>query len=158
MHLHNPCPHRNHDRRCDAFGRLLLHPVASATMCCLALEPEPPPGLLVGITNCHRVPSTCICKQVPMTIGVEQFFINLYVLLIDDYEFVLDCQWLKTLGPILWDFERHLMAFRHGDYYINWTSTPLAPQLHAMECLDLLSLLLAEFLDLFANPMRLSPR
>jgi hypothetical protein len=114
----------------------------------------------VGVANGDRVSSDGVCKQVSVTIGEERFFIDLYVLPLDDYELVLGCRWLKTLGPILWDFERHSMAFWRGAHRVKWRGldAPTAPQCNAMERLDLMSLLLAEFSDLFAEPTGLPPQ
>jgi hypothetical protein len=44
---------------------------------------------------------------------------------------VLGIQWLESLGPLLWDFERHTMAFIHDGHRIMWAmadTTPSPPQ------------------------------
>lgn len=97
--------------------------ISSATASRLGLTLEPRSGLTVGVANGDRVPSPGVCKQVSVTIDNEQFFIDLYVLPLEDYELVLGCQWLKTLGPILWDFEQHTMSFWRHDHPVKWRST-----------------------------------
>jgi hypothetical protein len=44
-------------------------------------------------------------------VGTESFAIDCYELEITSYEMVLGVQWLESLGPILWDFGRRMMAF-----------------------------------------------
>jgi hypothetical protein len=41
----------------------------------------------------------------------EEFSIDCYALALDSFDVVLAVQWLKTLGPITWDFEYLSMAF-----------------------------------------------
>jgi hypothetical protein len=52
------------------------------------------------------VACTGLCPDVPVQIGGEHFRIDFYVISLGGYEVVLGCQWLRTLGPILWDFDR----------------------------------------------------
>ena len=48
---------------------------------------------------------------VPVSIGVICFSINFFIVPLEGYEAVLRCQWLSTLGPILWDFSQQSMSF-----------------------------------------------
>jgi len=61
----------------------------------------PRSDLSVGVANGDRVPCSGVLPATPVTIGTERFLIDLYVLSLGDYELVLGCQWLKSLGPIL---------------------------------------------------------
>jgi hypothetical protein len=45
-----------------------------------------------------------VCKDVPITIYDEAFTIDLYAIDLHGYELVLRCDWLDTLGPVLWNF------------------------------------------------------
>jgi hypothetical protein len=36
------------------------------------------------------------------------------------YEMVLGCQWLRTLGPVLWDFATQAMSFWRLDHPVQW--------------------------------------
>jgi len=57
---------------------------------------------LLGATIALRPDlSVGVLPATPVTIGTERFLIDLYVLSLGDYELVLGCQWLKSLGPIL---------------------------------------------------------
>ena len=91
------------------------------------------------------MPSSGVCTGVPVYISTEEFYIDLFMHPLHDYELVLGCHWLKTLGPILWDLEHRYMVF--------WCHN----HLRAMSYLDLLQLLLAEFGDVFHNPSGLLP-
>ena len=39
------------------------------------------------------------------------FAIDFFILPLEGYDVVLGTQWLRTLGPIQWDFEKLLMKF-----------------------------------------------
>jgi len=80
--------------------------IAADTARRLGLQPAPCPSLTMGVANGERVPSAGVCAAVPVTIGTEEFHIDLFVLPLADYELVLGCHWLRSLGPILWDLAR----------------------------------------------------
>lgn len=42
---------------------------------------------------------------------------NFYLLTLKDYDVVLGADWLRTIGPILWDFAKLTMEFQHEDPY-----------------------------------------
>ena len=67
------------------------------------------------------MPSSGVCTGVPVYISTEEFYIDLLMLPLHDYELVLGCHWLKTLGPILWDLERRYMVFWRHDHHVQWT-------------------------------------
>ena len=72
---------------------------------------------------------------------------------------VLGCQWLSTLGPIMWDFGRRTMSFWSDDHRVQWSGLPTTPTAHVHACStgDLLQLLLPEFADIFEKPQGLPP-
>lgn len=61
-------------------------------------------GLLVTVANCDKVPSLGMFPDAHISIDLEVFVTDLYVLLLGGYDLVLGMQWLATLGQILWDF------------------------------------------------------
>ncbi|XP_022680959.1 uncharacterized protein LOC111256735 [Setaria italica] len=129
--------------------------IAADTAARLGLTPEARLGLTVG----DRVPSIGVCRNVIVHIGQEKFCINLFVIPLDGYELVLGCEWLRTLGPILWDFTRLSMAFWCQDHRVKWFRVNAwpSPRLALTGTSDLLALLLQEFDDLFVMPSGLPP-
>jgi hypothetical protein len=129
---------------------------ATKTASQLGISYTPRPGLTVGVANGERVSCAGICAAASISIGHERFIIDLYVIPLDEYELVLGRhQWLKTLDPILWDFEWQSMAFWHDGRCVMWfgSTSASSPRLHEIACVDLLSLLLAEFADVFEQPI-----
>jgi hypothetical protein len=129
--------------------------VAKETARRLGLAPVLRPGMSVAIANGDYVPCDGVCTNVPNCIDTECFDIAL-----EGYEMVLGCQWLRTLGPILWDFDRMSMSFWRADHRVQWFGLD-ASHLHRINAVaadNLLQLLLAEFADLFAIPEGLPPR
>lgn len=61
-----------------------------------------------------------------------------------------------TLGPILWDFAKHTMAFKRNSKRVLWHGTDATAGLTMVALTssgpELLDALLAEFADLFAEP------
>ncbi|KAF0921622.1 hypothetical protein E2562_011374 [Oryza meyeriana var. granulata] len=63
----------------------------------LGLCPTLCPGLSVGVANGERLPSSGVCRVVPVRIGKEMFDIDIYIMDLGGYEMVLGCYWLCTL-------------------------------------------------------------
>lgn len=81
----------------------------------LGLVPLARPGLTVGVANGDRIACHGLCPDVPVQIDHKHFRINFYVIALSGYEVVLGCHWLRTLGPLLWDFDRLSLSFwRNG--------------------------------------------
>jgi len=71
-------------------------------------------GLSVAVANGDRIVSPGCALAQNVRIGGEAFDIDLYALPLGEYDMVLGVQWLGTLGPILWDFAKHTMAFKRS--------------------------------------------
>jgi hypothetical protein len=100
-----------------------------------------------------------VSKVFPITIHGEAFTVDLYAIALHSYELVLGCDWLSTLGSILWDFKHLSMAFWRGDHRVHWRgiSPAAVPHLAVTTAPDLLQLLLAEFAVLFLELTGLPP-
>lgn len=46
-----------------------------------------------------------------MIISDELFHVDCYALQLEGFDVVLGVQWLRTLGPIVWDFDHLTMSF-----------------------------------------------
>jgi len=92
----------------------------------------------------------------------EAFDIDLYAFPLGEYDMVLGVQWLGTLGPILWHFAKHTMAFKRGDRRVLWHGVDTTPGPSAAALtgpgVDLMDALLEEFAGLFTEPQGLPPR
>jgi len=126
----------------------------------LGLTPVPRPGLSVGVANGDRVASAGLCKAVHLVIGKEEFTVDLFVIPLGGFGIVLGCDWLRTLGPILWDFTNLTMLFWRHDHRVQWSGnrTQINPRVTATATVDFLTALLDEFADLFAEPKGLPPQ
>lgn len=70
-------------------------------------------GVSVIVVNGDRVAYRGLARNVATRIGDEFFEIDCYAIPLDCYDMVLGTSFLRTLGPILWDFDDLCMAFTH---------------------------------------------
>ena len=77
----------------------------------LGLPCRSTPPLRVMVGNGHHLECTTICEVVPISIQNIKFLVDLYVLPIAGANIVLGVQWLKTLGPLLTDYNSLSMQF-----------------------------------------------
>jgi hypothetical protein len=93
-------------------------------------------------------------------INNEEFVLDFFVIPLVGYEMVLGVHWLRTLGPILWDFGRAQMSYWRDDHRVVWQGVPTrrtTPTVQAAVTKDLMEALLDEFADVFSIPMGLPP-
>jgi hypothetical protein len=125
----------------------------------LDLRPIPTACMTVGVANSERLPCVGVCPVLSFSIHDEVFCMDFFIIALDRYEVVLGCNWLRTLGPIIWIFDLLSMAFWRHDHRIKWISEVAAPcpQALAHSSDNLLQLILSEFTDVFAEPTGLPP-
>jgi hypothetical protein len=63
------------------------------------------------VASGEKLPCTGMCVGMLLWLQEELFVIDFFLLPMDVCEVVLGTQWLRTLGPIWWDFERLQMNF-----------------------------------------------
>jgi hypothetical protein len=79
-------------------------------------------NVLVG--NGEQLGCTSMCSKVSLFMGSHEFLVDLYVLPLSGAELVLGVQWLKTLGPIITDYEKLTMSFSKGGTPILLSGAP----------------------------------
>jgi hypothetical protein len=115
-------------------------------------------GAHVVVANGDRVACRSLARDVAIRIG-EDFTVDCCSIPLDYYNMVLGVAWLRTLGPILWDFDDLCMAFWHHGRRVLWkgigstrTDIPPTESLHAARSTEpaLLERLLDSYADVFA--------
>jgi hypothetical protein len=84
----------------------------------LLLQPTPRPGLNVMVANGDHVPNDGVCYGVHIFLNSEEFVIDLFVIPLDGYDMVLGVHWLRTLGPLLWDFNKARLSCWRDDHQV----------------------------------------
>lgn len=118
------------------------------------------------MANGDSVACRGLARDVEIHIADETFTIDCYSIPIDGYDMVLGVTFLRTLRPILWDFDDFCMAFWREGRRVFWrgiSSTrhdiQSTQRLHAIRNNEpaLLDCLLQLFDDIFAEPQGLPP-
>ena len=73
------------------------------------------------VANSDRVPCHRLAHEVAVTIGDEEFSINCFSISLGEFDLILGFDFLRTLGPVLWDCENLSMAFTRAGRRILWT-------------------------------------
>jgi len=90
------------------------------TMRRLGLSPAGGEQLRVTVANGDRLPCEGIAHDVPISIAGEVFSITCVGLDLGSFDLILGVDYLRTLGPILWDFGAMTMAFSRQGRRILW--------------------------------------
>ncbi|XP_039820334.1 uncharacterized protein LOC120682466 [Panicum virgatum] len=77
-------------------------------------------GASVIVANGDRVQCQGLARDVATRIGVDFFALEWYAIPLDCFDMVLGIAFLKTLGPILWDFDELCMSFWHRGHKVFW--------------------------------------
>jgi hypothetical protein len=77
----------------------------------LGLEPDKHTAFDVLVANGGRLSSKGKCSVVQVWLQGTLFTLEFFLIDLRGYDSVLGAQWLRTLGPILWDFSKLCMSF-----------------------------------------------
>lgn len=66
------------------------------------------------VGNGDELTSGQVCKEVQIEIQGHSLVVDLYTLNLSGPDIVLGTPWLKTLGPVLMDYQSLTMKFQHG--------------------------------------------
>jgi hypothetical protein len=116
-------------------------------------------GLSVMVANGDRLHSPGICLATDVLIHDLRFSIGCFTLNFGGFDLVLDIQWLRTLGPIVWDFDALSMAFWFNGRFHHWSglgSRGMATNAVA-DPRAVLEELLLSYKDIFDEPHGLPP-
>ncbi|MCH90126.1 hypothetical protein A2U01_0011034, partial [Trifolium medium] len=90
----------------------------------LGLPTQPAHSFTVLVGNGEQLSCTTMCSQVSLMLGSHEFIVDLFVLPLSGAELVLGVQWLKTLGPILTDYEKLTMSFYKDGEQVQLAGVP----------------------------------
>lgn len=95
-----------------------------------------------------------------MEIQGEPFILDCYALPLDGFDIVLSVHWLKTSGPIFYDFGNLRMTFCHSGRTICWSGIGgSGARLNTLSSTcSVLTALLETYLDIFTEPTGLPPQ
>jgi len=126
----------------------------------LGLHITPRPGLSINVANGERMASSGLCAATDMDVHDEQFSLDCYALPLDGFDIVLGVHWLRTLGPIIWNFDAISMLFWRDGRTVSWTviGGRSPPVLALASGHDVLQTLLDAYSDIFTEPHGLPPQ
>jgi hypothetical protein len=119
------------------------------------------PRLTAMVANGEKVPCPGVIKNAPLAIHNSVFAVDLFVMPLAGHDLVLGTQWMATLGRLVWDFVDGSVSFQHQGSTVCWPG--VAPTSTLETCATtssapLLDALLAEFVDIFAEPHGMPPQ
>jgi len=127
----------------------------------LGLAATPHPSLRVLVANGDRVPCHGVARDVALAIGSEEFAVTCFGITLGEFDLILGVEFLRSLGPILWDFEGLCMTFTRRGRRIQWrglgapqvgTQAPSTRAVAASPGQPLLDRLLLQFAAVFDEP------
>jgi hypothetical protein len=125
----------------------------------LGLDIKQRQDLQVKAANGEHISSPGVCAATTVNISGEPFSIDCYALALDSFDLVLGVKWLKTLGPITWDFTTLTMAFQYQGRAFLWHD--IGGQGISLAALtatrDLMTALLLKYDVIFMEPHGLPP-
>lgn len=77
----------------------------------LGLNLKPAQSFQVLVGNGEELQCSTICQNVGLNLGPQQFWVDLFVVPLRGDELVLGVEWLKSLGPVLTDYEKLTLTF-----------------------------------------------
>jgi len=143
--------------------------VLRETMRRLGLIPAGGERLRITVANGDRMPCEGIARNVPIRIYDEDFAITCVGLNLGGFDFIMGFDFIRTLGPILWDCEALTLSFWRDGRRVTWQGVAgaVAPspapsaQLLAAAAPDprqpLLDVLLQQHAVVFTEPTGLPP-
>lgn len=92
---------------CGSMHNFIQHQLVTQ----LGLPTRPTSPLRVMVGNGQQLDCHLVCEAIPIYIQSTHFHVDLYVLPISSANIVLGVQWLKSLGPVLTNYNMLVMKF-----------------------------------------------
>lgn len=86
----------------------------------LVLQPTGGEHLQITVANGDRLHYEGVVRDVPLAIGDEHFSITCVGLNLGCFDVVLGVDFLRTLGPVLWDFDALIMVLWRLTRRVRW--------------------------------------
>jgi len=105
------------------------HSISDATAHRIGLKPVPQPGLSVAVANGDRVPTSGVCQRANREHGHRRRTLLRRPLRhpIGGLRSDPRGEWLRTLGPVVWDLDKLSMTFWRHDHKVQWTGITAVP-------------------------------
>ncbi|XP_026452487.1 uncharacterized protein LOC113352960 [Papaver somniferum] len=110
-------------------------------------------ALCVTVGDGGQMQTKGSCHSIPFTLHGYSFSADFHLLDISGCDAVLGVHWLRTLGPITWNFSKLTMYFQNQDKEITSVISSTPSVCHPPEIQQLLH----EFYDIFETPTSLPP-
>lgn len=135
--------------------------VAKATKY-LQIQVQHQPALHVALPDGGKMASNGVSRNLHMMIHGYEFSANFFSIPLEGFDIILGIHWLKSSGPILWDFRVRKMVFKVNNRLIKWhCESPEPIALTALGASGYLAPdfddLLGSFADIFEKPQGLPP-
>jgi hypothetical protein len=134
--------------------------IHDAVVHCLGLDVTLQPNLFVKVANGERLQSYGACKATEVLIQGKSFVMNCYALPPEGFDIILGVQWLKSLGPIMWDFAPLTMAFVREGHSVHLVGCGgMRSALYYLQPMDnIMDTLIQSYSDIFKAPRGLPPQ
>jgi hypothetical protein len=80
--------------------------------------------LPVTVANGDRLPCAGIAQDVEVSIAGAPYTITCVGIDLGCFDFILSVDFLRTLGPITWDFDERTLAFQRDGQSVVWHAAP----------------------------------
>jgi hypothetical protein len=102
----------------------------------IGLSPAGTEHLCVTVSSGERLPCEGIARDVPIFVDAVPYPVTYVGLALGCFDFILGVDFLRTLGPLTWDFDAHTVAFQRGTRCITWKCEGAPPASAAQQLLD----------------------
>jgi hypothetical protein len=120
----------------------------------------------VVVSNGDKIDCHGLANNLRLCVGPDIFTMDAYAIPLDSFDIILGVQFLRTLGPILWDLANMSTAFWKNGYQVLWkglNSTrsmmhrPLSACVSTSNPTPMMDSQVQQFDDVFSSPTGLPP-